>query len=260
MEILTKLSPAETCLIQNQNNASFKQLLRLTMADLVLKRVIQVDVDSSNDTDTQYVSVDQRFFSYTAKPHENIFLSAFKDDPEIEIRLDHYTKLVVQKAHNRRSFIFARLLQAPGFGSNVKQDLFNRLFCTISLTRKGQQLKTELRKVFSTLKKQLPELIENDKESALVVLDAIYGNVFMVDGLDHKLLEGIDEALESHLIKRKKSSDGSFGCAGYFGDYKDTSSSFDQAFDSATDSGGSGCSGASGCSGCGGGGCGGCGG
>ncbi len=263
MEILTKLTPAEVCLIRNRNYASYKELLRLTMADLTLKRVIRKITVSGDNSETQYVSPGENFSVYQAKSHEAIFLSPFKKDQELEIRLDHYIKLIVQKAQNKRVYIFARLLRATGFGTNVKQGLFNKLFCTIRLTDSGKQLRAELMKVFSILEKQLPELIQNDKESALVILDAIYGNVFLVNGLDHGLLTDIDKALESNLIKRNKpnkptkSSGGGFGCAGYFGGYDDTGSSFDHAFDSVTDSGGSGCGGGAGCSGCGGGGCGG---
>ena len=51
MEILSKLSPAETLLIKDGNRTSFKDLLKYTLADLILKKVLKSDIrpDPNND-------------------------------------------------------------------------------------------------------------------------------------------------------------------------------------------------------------------
>lgn len=186
------------------------------------------------------------------------FLSPFQKNPEIEILFNHMIKMAYENATSRKRYIFRTLLETSELKEKFHKDFFTKLLGDVTLNDEGKIAKTKVDQALKTLESKLPQLIENDKNSALDILSRIGGNVFLVSGLEFYLLRVIDEELVKELERNR--NDFGYGCGGFYTSYGDNSDSFDQAFDSADSSGGgSGCSGDSGCSGCSGcGGCGGC--
>lgn len=264
MEILTKLSPAETYLVRDHAEATFKELLKLTLADLMLKRVLVTKYneqknDDEEDTSTQVI-VGENFRAYVPKPHETVFLNPFISNPETEILFSQLIKMAYQNGRNRKKYVFKFLLKNPDIENLFSKRLMTMWLGNVILNGQGEQVKIQVDEALLKLEKGFKGVIERDKQTALKILQNIYGNVFLIDGLESELLKEIDSQIDKQLTKYNTS--GGFGCAGYFGAYGDGSDSFDVAFDSVDSSygseGGSGCIGASGCSsGCSG--CGGCG-
>ncbi|MEM9338917.1 MAG: hypothetical protein AAGA66_09330 [Bacteroidota bacterium] len=267
MEILAKLTPAEAYLIKNTSNSTFKELLKLTLADLSFKKVLKIEdrevrSHPSNPVRVlKYVVATENFHAYHPKAHEEAFLSPFQKNPELEILFHHLIKMAYESARNRKRYVFKSMLKSPEIGGKFHKDFFTRLTGVIALTSEGKKVKAKVDEALSKLETELPQIIQHDKKGALGVLEKIGGNVFLISGLEFQLLKELDEELAK--AHERRSGDYDFGCSGCYTSYGDHADSFDGAFDGVDSSGGggSGCSGDSGCSGCSGcGGCGGCGG
>lgn len=263
METLEKLTPAETYLIRDNSDSTFKELLKLTLADLCLKKVLKIEdkeIQSHPSNPVRilkYVLKGKNFNTYSPKVHELAFLSPFQKNSEIEILFNHIIKMAYENARNRKRYVYKSILLNPEVTNQFHNDFLTRLMGDIALNNTGKSTKVKVDQELLKLESELPQIIQNDKKRALEILNRIGGNVFLLSGLNFELLREIDEELAKELERSR--DDYGYGCAGCYTSYGDNSDSFDGAFDSADSSGGSGCSGDSGCSGCSGcGGCGGC--
>ncbi|MBL6446020.1 hypothetical protein JMN32_06850 [Fulvivirga sp. 29W222] len=258
MEILNKLSPAETYLIRATSDATFKDLLKYTLSDLLLKKVLHYEerILQSNEKSPErmvsYISTGENFLNYDALKHEVPFLKAFFKNPEIDIMFRHIVKMGYDEAGSKNNYIFTHLLSNPLMKEKVKGGVINRLFNRVRLTDLGIRAKSQINDAFEKLEIELPTLLEKSPEKALELLKKINGNVFLIEGIDFEQLIKVDSEITDE-INRQNQSSSYLNPLMYF-----TSESFpfDSDFDSA-DGCGSGCSSCSGCSGCGG--CGGCG-
>lgn len=258
MNQLSKLSPAETLLVLQGENASIKELLKVTFMDLLLKQVVRtVEVQkqpSSRDPVRiyNYVEAGKNFLTYQPLPHENIFLAPFQKSDDVQILFRHIVKIGYQNAKSERK-LHAILRQSPNVNRCFSQNIFQSIFGEFSLTTIGQELKIKVEAEIAQLEEELPRLIVDDHQKALDILKVIKGNIFLLTNIEFDLLKQIDKELIAEM-NRQDGTNNSGGCVGctwsIFDNYSD---SFDNSC-----SGDSGCS--SGCSGCGGSGCSGCGG
>ena len=264
MDVLSKLTPSETHLIRENSNASFKDLLKFTLIDLILKKALKSEEHEHQSHPSNpvrlinYISPGAKFESYSYRPHELVFLEPFLKSRDLEIMFRHLVKMGYENARNRRKFIFDDLYHNEMVKRCIHNNLFYRYVGPISLTAEGNKAKSLIDKDIESLEKKLPDLIENDPKAALEILNRITGNIFLLKSFDFELLRKIDDELTKEIAKR--SDDGTSGCGGCFVFIDSYSDAFDGGFDSADGSdGGGGCGGDAGCSGCSGcGGCGGC--
>lgn len=257
MKQLSKLSPAETLLVLQGENASIKELLKVTFMDLLLKQVIRtIEVHrqpSSRDTVRiyNYVEAGKNFFTYQPLPHDDIFLAPFQKGDDVQILFRHLVKIGYQNAKSE-SKLHNILRQSPNIDRCFSQNIIQSLFKEFTITKVGQELRNTVEAEIAQLEEELPLLILNDHQKALDILKVIKGNIFLLANIEFDLLKQIDKELLAEMNRRDDNNSG--GCAGctwnIFDNYSDS-------FDSSC-SGDSGCS--SGCSGCGGSGCSGCGG
>lgn len=260
MEILEKLTPAETYLIKSNSNSTFRELLKLTLADLCLKKVLRIeDREFQSHPNNpirvlKYVVAGKNFQSYQPKIHELAYLSPFQKNDEIEILFNHMIKIAYENAGNRNRYVFRALLKNYELTKKFQKDIFAQIFGNINLNNEGKEAKAKVDQILNTLETELPQIIQDNKKKALEILKRIGGNVFLISGLEFELLKKIDEEMARELERSRDNN--TYGCGGCYTFYGDYSGSFDGAFDSTDSSGDSGCGGDSGCSGCGG--CGGC--
>ncbi|MEQ9287193.1 MAG: hypothetical protein RIG77_09810 [Cyclobacteriaceae bacterium] len=261
MEILEKLTPAETYLLKDNTNSTFKELLKLTLADLCLKKVLKIEDKEIQSHPSnpirilKYVLTGKNYENYKPKAHELAFLSPFQKNPEIEILFNHIIRMAYENARSRKRYVYKSLLLSPELTEQFHKDFFTRLMGDIALNNIGKNTKAKVDQELTKLESEFPRIIQNDKKNALEILKKIGGNVFLLSGLNFDLLKEIDEELAKEFERTRDDYD--YGCGGCYTSYGDNSDSFDGAFDTADSSGGgSGCGGDSGCSGCGG--CGGC--
>ncbi|MGL1888303.1 MAG: hypothetical protein OCD76_17440 [Reichenbachiella sp.] len=262
MEILTKLTPAETYLLHENSNCEFKNLLKYTLIDLLVKKVlISEDIEQQSHPRSpvrimRYVSIGPKFKNYKPRPHELPFLKPFQKSEELQLLFKHLVKVSYENSGSKKSFVFDLLLKNETISESIKNDFFKRLFVNFSLTEKGVFQNSEITNTLMKLEDELPRLIEKDPKAASELLNKINGNVFLLKSFDFELLKKVSEEFDKEM-NPTSSYDPSWGCSGcyvYFDTYSD---SFDSDYSSV--GGDSGCSGGSGCSGCSGcGGCGGC--
>ena len=152
MEILTKLTPAETLLLTANSKASFKDLLKYTLVDLLLKKVLksQEYEDQARPDDpirtVSYVTVGPAFDGYRCRPHERVFLDPLLKDKELDILFRHLVKMGYENASTKASFVFDRMLSNDVLHESINSGFFSRLFVSITLTNKGEKTKKGIEK------------------------------------------------------------------------------------------------------------------
>ncbi|MCF8277879.1 MAG: hypothetical protein K9J17_14185 [Flavobacteriales bacterium] len=263
MEILSKLTPAETHLVMATTDAELKNMMKYTFMDLLLKQVIQTKriTKQAHRNDRArvytYVVAGKNFLSYKPLRHEEIFLSPFYTSQSLELLFRHLVTMGFQNADGTNNYVHKRLIKSPNLKGIFEIGFFIQLFGTIKLTPQGNALQREIKRALDRLETELPQVIHSDKAKALEILLAIGGNIFLLKNLDFALLNQIDSELMKEFKKQRGENDssGCYGC-GDWHQYDHYGDSFDSDYDAADasfgDSGCSSCSGCSGCSGCGG--------
>lgn len=260
MELLSKLTPAETSLLLNGSQLSLKDLLKYTFIDLILKKVIRIiEVERQPHPRDRvryytYVAVAQNFETYKPISHELIFLATFLKSVDLQIQFRHLIKIALQNADTKRIFI-NKIVSSPHLIGHFESNFLNSLLGRICLSPRGTIAKNELMKEIGILEKKLPIALHGNKREVVAILNAINGNVFLINNLDLNLLKLIDQKFFKEFERTDPSRQA--GCYGGCWHFHDSySSSFDKSYDSADTSYSEG---GSGCTSCGGG-CGGCGG
>lgn len=259
MELLTKFSPAETYLIKDNNEATYKELLKLTIADLLLKKVIKVANRKMavDDPEEKYILRGVNYTQYQAKDHEKLLISTWTTAPDLEVHFKDFIKTCYQNGRSFKYFGIEHTLKPNNLYDHFQQGFWKKLLGTLKLNESGIALKAKLDKEIEEVQQQLTTYMQEDKTKALEILSKIYGNIYLISGLTPEILKEIEEELNN----QSEYSDSDYYAYDTYwlwyasdSDY-DYNADFDSAFDSA-DSSDSGCSGDgggdSGCSGCGG--------
>lgn len=258
MEILTTLSPAETYLLAEGSSAKLSEILKLTFADLVRKRVLQITEEEHQSHPNNpprlisYVGVGDQYSEYRFLLHEFPFIQAFESVRDIQFLFSNYVKVCFQNAGRRKSYIYGAFIENGRLGNNFKQDWLSKFFGGPYFSDDGMEANRKVVLAIHQLEADLPQLIDQDRERAIRLLKQIGGNIYLLRNLDLKALPQLAEEFES--FRKGNTSGYDNGCSGYVF-FDDFSTSFDNSCSSDSGWGGdSGCG--SGCSGCGG--CGGC--
>ncbi len=243
MNKLATFLPAESLLVLEGKKASFKELLKLTFVDLLLKKVLELKTverqPHPNDAIRyyKYISVGKNFYNYKPLDHEYIYIEAFKKDDSIEILFQNLIRLGIEKAINAKRYRLA-VSQSPNLQAYFSQNFLQSLISSFSISKEGLKLRTDLQCEISRLELELPSYIKNEPEKAKQKLSELCGNLFLLKNVDFSLLAAIDSDVLAELNKQRYDNDNGIACFGC------------SVWDSS--SGGSGCSDGSGCSGCGG--------
>lgn len=256
MEILRKLSPAETYLICNGSKAQYKELLKLTLANLLLKQILKLEKRISNvrlgdgEIEISYILRGPKWSSSGIKRYEEVFTKPFELTNDLEVLFHQLVQIGFENSRGRYWFIL-KILRDNDDIKNYFNTGISRLFAPTSLTKTGLGMRKDVQNKIEVISRKLkdPNNI-NVQQYLREVLNQIGGNIYLIDHLNSELLKEIDDQLKPDKLSKGYTYDS--GCFGYFHSYYDSSTSFDTAFDSASDSGGAGCGGDSGCSGCGG--------
>jgi hypothetical protein len=265
-DILQKIRPAELLIFKNGTSVEFKDLLKYTFLDLLLRQVlktsnVQKQAHKRDRVRTYtYVQRGHNFNSYEAKGFELVFLSAFEKSPQIKILFKHLVAMSFENTEGKKKYLRSILGNGDVVKGAFKDNILFAIFSTLSLTPQGVEKKDELDASIKDYTTRFNAIDRSDKEKGIELFAELHGNIFLLDDVDQSILKAYDKEFVLEFQKRSNSASGAYGCDGYWMLFDDYSSSFDGASSVFGDSGcggDSGCSGG-GCSGCGG--CGGCGG
>jgi len=266
MKYLSELKPAETLLLLEGKNADFKNLMKFTFMDLVLKQVLVVKESTRTyksgrrykEQKTKYVIKGENFDRYNPSPFEVIYLSTFQKSPEIKAILTKLIKVAYDAIDTEKKYRKSILNSSP-----IK-DLFNasflqQLFGTFALNKNGLNQKAQVQSELKDIDDRIGEMLTENPKEALQILIEIGGNLFLLKNVNFDLLRKVDQSIMQSM-KIESHFDSTYNDSGWWIGLDSCHDSFD-SFDSGYDSAGcsshdSGCSSCSGCSGCGG--CGGC--
>jgi len=182
MEILSKITPAETLLITNGSSAKLKEMLKYTFMDLLLKKVIKIkEVENAEDgTSNTYVVADKNFIKHKPKNHEITLLKPFQKDASIEILLENFIKMAYRAANGGHYYRIA-IKKSPAINENFKDGFFAKVFGSVSLNQQGIKLQKAIKDYLESLDNEIDELLAKDKEKALQRLMALGGNMKLFD-------------------------------------------------------------------------------
>ena len=237
MKLLSKLKPAETILIMEGSKSEMSELLKLTFLDLLIKQVLETSILSQRRNESykaglyKYVTKGRNFQHYNPFSHELVFLSPYRKSGSIKVLIQHLIRMGFQNAGSRSEY-FSLLRNLPNMRLYFKQNLFQSLFGSFSLSQEGRILRDQLKEEIVKLEKDLPLLIVRNKEKALQILNSIGGNILLLKNIDIVLLNQLEPEIIAETIREFRNAD-------HYGFSESGCTNFS--------------SGCSGCSGCGGG-------
>ncbi|QCE40953.1 hypothetical protein [Psychroserpens sp. NJDZ02] len=268
MKILSKITPAETLLIQDGFFVEFKDLMKFTFIDLLLKKIIKIKEvhqkphprDKHIRTYT-YVTSGKNFKKYKPKNHELIYLSPFNKNRSLQILFKNFIKMAYDNSNG--SWSYKKLTRSNiEINPYFKQTSLLNLFRINKLTAKGVKLKKGITNYLNTIDNNINHLLHEDKKKGLELLLSIGGNIFLLENLDFQLLKTIDKELlnqQKVLYNDTYNTDSDWWLYigffedqymfdSYFDDFDATLNSFNSEFDSSSCSScDSGCSSCGGC-------------
>jgi hypothetical protein len=144
MNLLSKLKPAETLLLLDGSKSDFKNLMKFTFMDLVLKQVLVVKesvrtIKSGRGYKEQrikYVVIGKNFKNYKPSAFERIYLTTFDKSPELKAVLTKLIKVAYDSIHLERKYRRTILNSIP-IKQCFKISLLNQLMGSFSLTSEG---------------------------------------------------------------------------------------------------------------------------
>jgi hypothetical protein len=255
---LSNLAPAETLLLTEGKRVPLKDLLKVTMMDLLLKQILKtVEVpNGSNETTSfsnTYVLAGNNYSYTKALGHERVYLSPFHKDGKAEILFNNLVKIGYEKAGSEKAY--NKVVRDSAGLAGCFTSGISRLFNPFSLTDRGRSIGHELKRQLDQLSNSLPQLMESSPDKALEVLKHIKGNIFLVKGIDFKRMAEIENAVLAEVYSLQSSSNSTFAHPMTWMVLDLSSTKFDSSYsgcstsDYSTDDGDSGCSGDSGCGG-----------
>ncbi|WP_159017877.1 hypothetical protein [Algibacter sp. L3A6] len=274
MDILSKITPAETLLLKYGSSAELKDLMKYTFMDLLLKQVIKIDkVDRKVHPNDKYIRsytyivAGENLKKYKYNKHELIFLSPFLKSKSIQILFKNYFKMVFDLS--KGSWSYKKLVRSSeNIYPYFKSHFWAKLFRAIILTDKGALVRNDIVAYLNDLDRGIDKLMHDDKQKGLEVLLRIGGNVFLLKNLDFEFFKNIDKSFISHQKTLTNNSDDTYIYWWVYSDddnfdnvfdlisggFDDVLESFDSEFDanscSSWDNDSSGCNSCDGCGGC----------
>lgn len=269
---MNQLSAPEAQLLMNRMTSG-RDLMKLTLKELVLKRVLRIEQQELEEEGIVDVQVGRgtAFTSYQPQPHEMVFLASFKDD-DLLIELSLMQKGVLEWIKSPAKFRLQIIQQLCDEGL-LGQNFFQKIFQLCSLTEAGKPVQQQITESLELLG-HYRQQEQPDGEQLRALITKMGSVVLLSEHVDPEWVQSIFKQEHSSwagstvgaeadvfmlLLLWNVSFDDSFGAGdGGWGEFD--GGGFDSGWGSDGGSDGGGCSadGGGGCSGCGG--CGGCGG
>lgn len=210
--ILSRWTPAELMILQEETKARTYKLIKYTFFDLVLKdvlRIVQIE-RSMNKRDRprtyKYVCIGKRFFRYTPHTIEKLFLDPFIKNMELQVLFGNLVKMVVSKYRNDTTLHTETILSGTlGLCFDMSTSgLWWLKRYQPTLNAKGQQHREELKKALEEAGQQTQKMIEVREPQLLNQIKTLNGALFLLPGID---FEALEELLNKHFHLDRQTRD-----------------------------------------------------
>ena len=192
MEKLSSLSPVEVLIYIAKSKLTFKELLKYTMMDMVVKQILKLEMSELDGDEVKYVTIGSEFKNYDPKSFEEPQLSPFTQDQELKVLFEHYVRMCHENVGSYKAHLFTRIIDNQDHTPNIKQGFFQRITNEYTLNSNGKRIKSKIEAELASLSEKLPELLKSDKEGLKKIIKAIGGNIFLVSGFNPSKLKKLD--------------------------------------------------------------------
>ena len=273
VEELKKLTPAEILLIENPR-VDVGKLAKVTLLDLLLNEVLKTGLDKEAEkinSKNPTISIGKAFYTYSPLKHERIFITIYKKDPTIKVKLVDLLKLAFDGIKTTDHFKLSYIYSRKRLGKYFKSSLWQKLLGLKELSSSGEKLQNDIRKELQLVKAK----VKRGRLGIEELLLALNSNIILIPKIPRATFEKLCEINANFRKENLKTVlpelnylvlYGRTGSKEYYNQLAinntevnsiiHSTGSFDDSAGDGSDGSADGCGG--GCSGCGG--CGGCGG
>jgi hypothetical protein len=219
MKYLSQLSPAQTLLLLHGEEVKLRDLLKVTLIDLLLKQCLQTTeitrpaAGKEMPTALTYIIAGPALSAYKPLEQDLVFLDPYLKNEKAQILFANLVKMGYEKAVNEKRYS----------GLIMRSDLIQDCYYTgipaflkgrFTLTQKGQRMAATVRNEVSELGLSFPALLQNDPVKVREILSLIKGNIFVIPGIDIKMLKEIETELTA--LNAQRYSSGSYSSTDVF--------------------------------------------
>lgn len=194
MELLSKLSPAETLLLLRPFESRLRDFMKFTLMDLITRQEVQLinydqhPVQGNVTLAFAYVIAGKNLKKRDPKLHEMIFLYPFYKKPKAKILFSHYIQMAFKTAKGEEHFK-KRLLFDGDLKPLIRIGFWQRMLGSVALNKEGEKRSGEIIRHFNYLDKELPVMMKHQPEKANELINEIKGNLLLLNALKFELLE-----------------------------------------------------------------------
>lgn len=193
MELLSKLSPAETLMLLRPYESRLRDFMQFTMMDLLTRQALHLlnydmqPVQGNATLSLAYVVAGRNFKKEEPLLHEMIFLYPFYKKPASKILFTHFIQIAIKASKGEENFKRKYLL-AGELKPLIRIGFWQRIFGSFSLTEEGKMQQQAIIRHLNFLDKELPVMMKEQKEKAGEYINQVKGNVFLLNALKFELL------------------------------------------------------------------------
>lgn len=208
MEILKKLTPAETKFLLEPGILNRGILLRLTYMDLLLRKVLKQEKIESQFQDYSIVSAGINLTSFQPNGLQQLFIQPFRQNPDLTLSIRDLMKMIKPNIKSAYDFKWTYLIPGP-----LKEHIKPRpkwalvdLFASISLTESGLALQQKIRDFLNAINLKIKQ--ESLTAGELEQLKSVIGtNFILLEGYDSEYLKSLFEEVDQKNRKRNSEPD-----------------------------------------------------
>lgn len=172
-------------ILQKKNGLRhFEDLIQVTFLDLILKSVLSIysEAQQLHENDpinyVDYIITGANFKTFSAKPHEEIFIKMFSNKTGRKVLINKYARLIYRDTFGVISYQ-KKILASPHIDHLLDISFFNSLMNSYSLTDEGKRIVYQSKKAIKSIEVDLKRKIRSKDISILKDICVIGGNYFL---------------------------------------------------------------------------------
>ncbi|MFK7750372.1 MAG: hypothetical protein AB8B65_18415 [Kordia sp.] len=200
---LAVLKPAATAILLSPTKTQLKDIMRYTLMDLTLKKVLSVahkniklNPNDAYASERTIIETDTNFKTYRKSRYEKYFLSILTETSYFQLhayllRIYHGTPLDTKMKKS--------ILKEQKIGNLFSLSFTLDSFSIFRLNKNGKKVRNEIQRYFVAIEDNLEQIIEDSPQKALYLVSFLKGNFFLLKNIPVEVLKKLNA-----LIKLQK--------------------------------------------------------